>query len=119
MKHFLEVLFVAIAVVAMMLGYTVIAIWSAMFAIIFWAAPNSSVKKTPEDYLNESRKLNVSGAEVEFEFLSDKGKTFTVKLEPHLYINDDMLMDSLVEYIVKHTGIQTSSERLNIISIKK
>ncbi|QOI71921.1 putative membrane protein [Erwinia phage pEa_SNUABM_50] len=110
MKHFLEVLFVAIAILAGLLGHVGLAIWAGMFGVIMWfIIPNP----TYQPQVPVVPKIN--GIEVEFKYRSDEeGKTFTIVV-PN---NGDEEIVNVVKYINNLTGTETSAERLEILSTR-
>jgi len=117
MKHFFEVFFLAVAIVAFSLGNMAVGIFAGMFCLIAWAVPIKKVQQTPDQIYASATGQKNSNVEVVYEFYTNPGETFTAKL--HLYtVDSNKVLLTLAEYITDHTGIPIASDRIHVISYK-
>jgi hypothetical protein len=117
MKHFFEVFFIAVTLVAFSLGNVPVGIFGAMFAVIAWMAPLKKNCKTPDQIFADATGQENSNVEVVYEFRAAPGESFTAKL--HLYtVDDSKVLATLAEYVSEHSGIPITGDRLHVSSYK-
>lgn len=120
MKFIITALFIVASIVSFVMGNIPFSIWSAVGAVITILLPASSAAKTPDEFVRAASGLDRSGFNVVFGFKSDEtNKTFDAFIET-VDSHEDNIMRLLVKNIDKATGIkglETSPERLKIISI--
>ena len=121
MKIFCEVFFLALALILFGVGQTGLGIFAGMFCVIAWMIPNPRKSKTTEELLAEASSEGSDLVLVEYEFIANKGETFTANI--HHYstetISEEKVLLGLSEYITEHTGIPISPDRLHVLSFKE
>lgn len=121
MKPFIEVLLTAATFLLFAFGHTAPAIFTGMFAVILFLAPSAKKYKTPEQIMDEARGEN-KGDEVivTYQFNEDTERK-VLEAVLHIYhehLTAQKVADTLVEYIIDHTGLQTDTSRITVLSYK-
>lgn len=122
MKHFFEVLLVAVTILLFAFGQTGLAIFAAALTIIVWMAPNRKYK-TVQEIIAEAEGTAPSGTEavyVEYNFVSEPTEKFTASLYHYSNgpLTEEAILPKLAEYVTEHTGIPIEAERLHITKIQ-
>ena len=116
MKHFFEAVFLALALVLVGLGYNGAAIFAAMFCAIAWIWPTNTSKSVAEIIAEADGKPGDT-IHVEYEFVSNKGETFTAKIPRYCTtaLSEAEVLTELSEYVSDNTGIPIEAERLHVL----
>ena len=122
MKHFFEVLLVAVTILLFAFGQIPLAIFAAALTVIVWIAPNRKYK-TVQEIIAEAEGTTPSGTHsvyVEYNFVSEPAEKFTANLYHYSNgpLTEEAILPKLAEYVTEHTGIPIEANRLHIIKIQ-
>lgn len=116
MKHFLEVLMVAAALLFFAFSQIALGIFATMFAVLLFIAP-SHKGKSVEKIIEEAKGEGSDSVYVKYSFVSEPSEEFTATL--HHYSNEtlttEVVLAKLAEYITEHTGIDVQPDRLHVV----
>lgn len=122
MKHFFEVLLVAVTILLFAFGQIPLAIFAGALTVIVWIAPNRKYK-TVQEIIAEAEGTAPSGTHsvyVEYNFVSEPAEKFTANLYHYSNgpLTEEAILPKLAEYVTEHTGIPIEANRLHIIKIQ-
>ena len=122
MKHFFEVLLVAVTILLFAFGQTGLAIFAAALTIIVWMAPNRKYK-TVQEIIDEASGTAPAGTDtvyVEYNFVSEPTEKFTANIYHYANgeLTEEVILPKLAEHIFEHTGIPIEADRLHITKIQ-
>ncbi|UYE98869.1 hypothetical protein XbC2_451 [Xanthomonas phage XbC2] len=122
MKHFFEVLLVAVTILLFAFGQTGLAIFAGALTVIVWLKPSYNTKSV-EQIIAEANGAAPSGTEavyVEYNFVSEPTEKFTASLYHYSNgpLTEEAILPKLAEYVTEHTGIPIEAERLHITKIQ-
>lgn len=116
MKHFLEVLMIAAALLFFAFSQTALGIFAIMFFVVLFIAP-SYKGKSVEEIIAEAKGEGSDAVYVKYSFVSEPNEEFTATL--HHYSNEalttDIVLAKLAEYVTEHTGIDVQPDRLHVV----
>lgn len=122
MKHFFEVLLVAVTILLFSLGQIPLAIFAGAFTVILWFAPNRKYKTVQEiiDEVNGTAPSGTSTVYVEYNFVSEPSEKFTASLYHYSIVppTEESILPKLAEYVTEHTGIPIEASRLHVTKIQ-
>jgi hypothetical protein len=122
MKHFFEVLLVAVTILLLAFWQIPLAIFSAALTIIVWMAPNRKYK-TVQEIIDEANGTAPSGTHsvyVEYNFVSEPAVNFSANLYHYSNgpLTEEAILPKLAEHVTEHTGIPIEADRLHITKIQ-
>lgn len=122
MKHFFEVLLVAVTILLFAFAQIPLAIFAGALTVIVWMAPNRKYK-TVQEIIAEASETAPAGTDtvyVEYNFVSEPTETFTANIYHYANgeLTEEVILQKLAEHIFEHTGIPIETDRLHIKLIK-